>query len=163
MKVFGIAGWSGSGKTTLLTRLLPVLVGRGIRVATLKHTHHVPEWGDEEARLLRAAGAAECLIASPRRFALLHEVQAEEEADSPESLIGRFSAVDLLLIEGLKRASHPKLEVWDGEDGNPLTDIGNRNVKAVVGIVPPPNCGLPFLHRDDLEGIADFVCGYCDL
>ncbi len=40
LRVLGITGWSGSGKTTLLTRLIPVLVSRGLRVATLKHAHH---------------------------------------------------------------------------------------------------------------------------
>jgi molybdopterin-guanine dinucleotide biosynthesis protein B len=39
MKVFGIAGWSGSGKTSLVTRTIPVLVGRGLRVSTMKHAH----------------------------------------------------------------------------------------------------------------------------
>ena len=40
MKRFGIAGWSGSGKTTLVRRLVPVLIGRGLTVSTVKHAHH---------------------------------------------------------------------------------------------------------------------------
>ena len=40
MRVIGLAGWSGSGKTTLLTRLLPALIGHGLRVSTVKHAHH---------------------------------------------------------------------------------------------------------------------------
>ena len=36
MRVIGLAGWSGSGKTTLVTKVIPVLVERGLRVATVK-------------------------------------------------------------------------------------------------------------------------------
>jgi len=39
-RIIGLAGWSGAGKTTLLTRLIPTLVARGLRVATVKHAHH---------------------------------------------------------------------------------------------------------------------------
>jgi len=31
MRVIGLAGWSGSGKTTLVTKVIPVLVGRGLK------------------------------------------------------------------------------------------------------------------------------------
>ena len=34
IRVLGVAGWSGSGKTALITKLIPLLVGRGLRVAT---------------------------------------------------------------------------------------------------------------------------------
>jgi molybdopterin-guanine dinucleotide biosynthesis protein len=40
MRIIGLAGWSGSGKTTLVTGVIPVLVGRGLKVATVKHAHH---------------------------------------------------------------------------------------------------------------------------
>lgn len=48
MDIFGIAGWSGSGKTTLITALLPVFTAQGVTVATIKHTHHHPEFGGPE-------------------------------------------------------------------------------------------------------------------
>ena len=37
MQIIGLAGWSGSGKTTLVIKVIPVLVGRGLKVATVKH------------------------------------------------------------------------------------------------------------------------------
>ena len=40
MRIIGLAGWSGSGKTTLVTKVIPVLVKRGLKVATIKHAHH---------------------------------------------------------------------------------------------------------------------------
>ena len=40
MKVIGLSGWSGAGKTTLLTRVIPLLLGQGLRVSVIKHAHH---------------------------------------------------------------------------------------------------------------------------
>ena len=40
MKIFGFAGWSGSGKTTLIEKLIPLFVGRGLKVSLVKHAHH---------------------------------------------------------------------------------------------------------------------------
>ena len=43
MKVFGVAGWSGSGKTTLIRPLIAELRRCGLRVSSLKHSHHAVE------------------------------------------------------------------------------------------------------------------------
>ena len=49
MKAVCIAGWSDSGKTTLIERLIPLLMGRGLRVGVVKHTHHSLPWINTEA------------------------------------------------------------------------------------------------------------------
>ncbi len=69
MKVMGISGWSGSGKTTLVTRLLPVLVARGLCVSTVKNAHHEfdVDTPGKDSYEHRAAGASEVLVASARR------------------------------------------------------------------------------------------------
>ncbi|KAF0120612.1 MAG: molybdopterin-guanine dinucleotide biosynthesis protein B, partial [Xanthobacteraceae bacterium] len=81
MKVVGLAGWSGAGKTTLLTRVIPVLVARGLKVSTLKHAHHAfdIDHPGKDSFEHRAAGAGEVLIASGKRWALLHELRGEAE------------------------------------------------------------------------------------
>ena len=71
MRVFGLAGWSGSGKTTLVTKVIPVLVGRGLKVATVKHAHHefdIDRPG-KDSWLHREAGACEVVVSSSRRWA----------------------------------------------------------------------------------------------
>ena len=40
MRIIGLSGWSGAGKTTLLSRVIPVLIARGLKVSTVKHAHH---------------------------------------------------------------------------------------------------------------------------
>ncbi len=111
MRVLGIVGWSGSGKTTLLTRLIPLLRAEGLRVSTVKHTHHgfdMDRPGKDTYRH-REAGAHEVLVAAGTRWALLHEVVGPEP-ELPE-LLARMQPVDLVLVEGYKSHNFPKLEV----------------------------------------------------
>lgn len=37
---YAVSGVKNSGKTTLITKLLPILTGRGLKVATIKHDGH---------------------------------------------------------------------------------------------------------------------------
>ncbi|TAN63695.1 MAG: molybdopterin-guanine dinucleotide biosynthesis protein B [Magnetospirillum sp.] len=162
MKVFGIAGWSGSGKTTLLVRLIPALTRLGIEVATIKHTHHNPAIGDDESRALAAAGALETLVASPRRFALIHELGDRTEPPLDQLLAG-CRGVDLLLIEGFKWSPHPKLEVWDPALGKSMLAPTEPSVVALATDRPVADIALPRFGRDDADAIAAFIAAYCDL
>lgn len=156
MKIFGIAGWSGSGKTTLLNRLLPVLVRSGVRVATIKHTHHNPALADDESRALFAAGATQVLAASLHRFALMRELAGEAEPDL-YAMADEVRDVDLLLVEGFKFCNHSKLEVWDPALGKPMLAPNQSSVVALASDVSVEMCGLPVFRRDDVDAIAQFI------
>src|ERR1700742_4595637 len=120
MRVIGLAGWSGSGKTTLITKVIPVLIGRSLKVATIKHAHHdfdIDRPG-KDSWLHREAGASEVLVASGRRWALVHELREEPEPGLAD-LLAKLSPVDLVIIEGFKRHMHPKLEVFREAVGKP--------------------------------------------
>src|ERR1700676_3147196 len=95
VRVIGLAGWSGSGKTTLITKVIPVLVGRGLKVATIKHAHHefdIDRPGKDSWRH-REAGAGEVMVASTRRWAIMHELRGAPEP-TLEELVARMSPVD---------------------------------------------------------------------
>ena len=99
MRIFGLAGWSGSGKTTLMTALIPEFVSRGVTVSTIKHAHHafdIDQPGKDSWRH-REAGALEVMVASERRWALMHELRDAPEPSLNE-LVQRMSPVDLLLL-----------------------------------------------------------------
>ena len=157
MRVIGFAGWSGAGKTTLLARLIPVLVGRGLRVSTVKHAHHgfdVDKPG-KDSWVHREAGATEVLVGSANRWALMHELRDEAEPDLA-GLLGRLSPVDLVLVEGFKRGPHPKIEVHRAALGKPLIHPGDPAVMALAANPMPPS-PLPTVTLDDVEGVADLV------
>ena len=164
MKVFGLVGWSGSGKTTLMTGLLPELNARGLRVSTMKHTHHrfdIDRPGKDSFEH-RLAGATEVLVTSSKRWALIHELRDEPEADV-DALIARMTPVDLLLIEGFKSHRHPKLEVYRPILGKGLLCRQDPGVIAVASDRPLPDIMVPWFRLDDIRGIADFIVDRCGL
>jgi molybdopterin-guanine dinucleotide biosynthesis adapter protein len=162
MRVFGLAGWSGSGKTTLVTRLLPVLVRRGLSVSTLKHAHHdfdVDQEGKDSWRH-RQAGAREVMVASDRRWALMRELRGAPEP-AMEEILRHMSPVDLVLVEGYKRGDHPKLEVYRASLGKTLLAADDDSIVAIASDTPVPNSRLPFFDLSDIDAIAAFVIAYC--
>ena len=158
MKVFGLAGWSGSGKTTLLVRLIPELTKRGISVSTIKHAHHkfdVDKPGKDSHRH-REAGATEVLVASGRRWALMHELRNEPEPDL-DALLAKLSPVDLVIVEGFKAHAHDKLEIWRSETGERLIQPEDPHIVAIATDKPVPKVPLPRFDLEDVTAIADFI------
>ncbi|RMD65239.1 MAG: molybdopterin-guanine dinucleotide biosynthesis protein B [Alphaproteobacteria bacterium] len=164
MKVFGLAGWSGSGKTTLMRALIPALVGRGLRVSTMKHAHHTFDIDQpgKDSYEHRRAGASEVLITSAKRWALMHELRGAPEPPL-EALMQRMTPVDLLLIEGFKRAGHDKLEVHRPALGKPLLCREDPHIVAVASDVPIDGLDVPRLDLNDVEAIATFIVAHCGL
>lgn len=161
MRIIGVTGWSGAGKTVLITKLIPLLGARGVAVSTLKHAHHnfdvdVPGKDSHEHR---KAGAREVLISSGRRFALMHELRGEAEW-SLEQLLGVLTPVDLVIIEGFKRAPHPKIEVFREANGKPPLFPGNPSIVAIASDGPLPAADRPVYHLDDIDALADALIAH---
>jgi molybdopterin-guanine dinucleotide biosynthesis adapter protein len=158
MRVIGLAGWSGSGKTTLITKVIPVLVGRGLKVATIKHAHHefdIDRPGKDSWQH-REAGASEVVVASSRRWALVHELRNEAEPSLAE-LLAKLSPADLVIIEGFKSHAHPKLEIYRAAVGKPLIYPQDDCIVAIASDQPLPRAQLPVLVLDDVAGIANVL------
>jgi len=158
MRIIGLAGWSGSGKTTLITKVIPVLVKRGLKVATVKHAHHEFDLDrpGKDSWLHREAGASEVAVASSRRWAIIHELRGEPEPPLTE-ILAKLSPADLVIVEGFKRHSHPKLEVYRATVGKPLISPEDDCVVAIATDAPLRQAPLPVLMLDDVEGIADVL------
>jgi molybdopterin-guanine dinucleotide biosynthesis adapter protein len=158
MRIIGITGWSGAGKTTLILRLIPLLTVKGLKVSTLKHAHHMfdVDTPGKDSYEHRAAGATEVLIASENRFAIMHELRGAPEPPL-EVLLSRLSAVDLVLIEGFKRAPHPKIEVYRAANAKPPLYPGNKSIVAIASDQPFPEAGRPVLELSDTLAIVAFA------
>jgi molybdopterin-guanine dinucleotide biosynthesis adapter protein len=155
MRIIGLAGWSGSGKTTLVTKVIPVLAGRGLKIATVKHAHHefdIDQPG-KDSWLHRQAGASEVAIVSSRRWAIVHELRDEPEPPLGE-VLAKLSPVDLVIVEGFKRHAHPKLEVYRAAVGKPLLHPDDDCIVAVATDAPLKDAQVPVLMLDDIERIA---------
>ena len=135
--VLAVVGWSGSGKTTLLEFLVSRLAARGLRVNIVKHSHHDIELEppQKDSARLRMAGAAEVMVASPYRYAILRELRGEGEPPLAEQ-IARLAPADLTLVEGYKWEPLPKLEVYRPALGRPPLYADDPLVVAVASDAP---------------------------
>ena len=158
MKLYGVTGWKNSGKTVLMERLVAEFTRRGVSVSTIKHAHHdtdIDHPGRDSFRH-REAGAREVVVSSPNRWALMHELRGAGEPKL-EDLVARLSPVDLILVEGYKRAPHPKVEAHRRETGRPLLAAENTSIRAVASDEPLDGLAVPLLGLDDTAAIADFI------
>ncbi|SOE18420.1 molybdopterin guanine dinucleotide biosynthesis accessory protein MobB [Hoeflea halophila] len=159
LRVFGITGWKNSGKTTLTCKLVEEFTRRGFRVSTLKHAHHafdVDHEGTDSYRH-RQAGAGEVAIVSGRRWAVMHELKDRPEP-SMQEMLAQLSPCDLVLIEGFKRANHPKIELRREAalDRTPVPDEGG-SIRAIAADHAVDDAKVPVFSLEDIAAIADMI------
>jgi molybdopterin-guanine dinucleotide biosynthesis protein B len=157
MKIWGVVGWKNSGKTGLMERLVADLTVRGLRVSTIKHAHHafdVDHAGKDSYRH-RIAGAQEVLLASSQRWALMAELRGADEP-SLEGLVAKLSPVDLVLVEGFKAGTHPKIEAFRKETGHALLQTNDPTIRAVATDTAI-DVDVACFNLDDTATIASFI------
>ncbi len=127
--VICIVGRSNSGKTTLVEKLLPELRARGYRIATAKHAQEIDidRPGTDSARHLQA-GSEAVVLASNEELAMMRGLTAAPTLDEVVRLLGEDC--DLIIAEGFKSESAPKIEVQRSATGPLLTDL--KGLFAVV-------------------------------
>jgi molybdopterin-guanine dinucleotide biosynthesis protein MobB len=158
--LLAIAAWSGTGKTTLLKQLIPVLCKRGIRPGLIKHTHHnmdVDKPGKDSYEL-RKAGAAQTLVASKQRWALMTETPDEEELDLAW-LASRMDAsrLDLILVEGFKHEDVAKIVLFREGTGHGVEELTLDSHVIAVASDSALTLDVPLLDINNIEQVADFI------
>lgn len=61
-----------------------------------------------------------------------------------------------MLIEGYKRARHPKVEAFRAAPSNPLIAVGDDSIRAIASDTPL-DIDRPVFNLDDTRAIADFI------
>ena len=156
-----IVGNSGAGKTTLLEKLIAAVTQRGFRVGTIKHDVHGFEMDKpgKDSWRHKQAGAVTTLISSPKQIGMVMDVERDYK---PDELIVFLSNVDIILAEGYKRASHPKIELFRpevypeplcGDDENLIALISNATV----------DLGVPRFSLEDIDGLTGFLITHFNL
>lgn len=158
--LLAIAAWSGTGKTTLLKRLIPQLCASGIRPGLIKHTHHNMDVDTpgKDSYELRKAGAAQTLVASQQRWALMTETPKEPELDLAY-LVSRMdaSALDMVLVEGFKHEAVPKIVLFRQDCGYSVDALTiDKHVIAVASDIPLV-VDVPQLDINDIPQITAFI------
>ena len=99
------------------------------------------------------------MVASGRRWALMHELRGAAEF-SLDELLERMTPVDLLLVEGFKHHDHPKVEVYRHALGKPLLHPDDPFVVAIASDRRLPEFGCPWLPLADTAAIASFILSH---
>jgi molybdopterin-guanine dinucleotide biosynthesis adapter protein len=154
--IVSFVGWSGSGKTTVLEKLIPELVRRGYRVATLKHDVHGFEMDREgkDTWRHRKAGSSCTVISSAVRLALVRDM--DHDASLDEIRDSYIHDVDIILAEGFKKEAVPKIEVFrTGAHSEPLF-AGSPDLVAMMSdmkfTITARSLGL-----EDIRELADII------
>ncbi len=150
---------SGTGKTTLLVKVIAELKQRGIRVGAIKHDAHrfdIDHPGKDSYRFTHA-GADTTVISSSETLAL---VKRQTGSPSPDELIeAYFEDVDLVLVEGFKRSTLPKIEVHRLEGEQNLICRGAYHDPNLLAVVSdePLQVDVPVLDLNDPVQVAEFI------
>lgn len=160
IQTLAIAAWSGTGKTTLLKALIPELCARGLRPGLIKHTHHRMDVDTpgKDSYELRKAGAAQTIVASSQRWALMTETANAGDPDLCY-LVSRLdhSTLDLVLVEGFKHEPVAKIILYREGAGHSIDELTiDEHVIAVASDVSFP-LNIPQLDLNNIKQIADFI------
>jgi molybdopterin-guanine dinucleotide biosynthesis adapter protein len=130
--IYQIVGYQNSGKTTIILKIIEILKNEGIKSATIKHHGHGgrPDiLSEKDSAKHINAGAVASLVEGEGRLCL----QADETALTLEEQIRfvEFFRPDIILIEGHKMKSYPKLLILrDENDLSLIQDV--CNIKNVI-------------------------------
>lgn len=149
-----IVGKSNSGKTTLIVKIIEELKKRGYKVGTLKHhSHcsHIDQPGKDTWKHYHA-GAQQVMISSPSSYAIYKRIEKELTIDE---LLNHNKEVDIVLIEGYKRANMQKIEVVRKERSTEMICSPNE----VLAVASDINFDIekPLFDINDYLSISDFI------
>jgi molybdopterin-guanine dinucleotide biosynthesis protein B len=152
--VVSIVGKSKSGKTTLIEKLIRELKSRGYRVATIKHSPQESDFdesGKDSWRHIQA-GSEATAVSSPDKVVMIKPIAQEATIDEVVNLLGED--YDIILAEGFKHGSAPKIEVHR-KDSGALTE----ELKKLIAIVTdePLEIRVRQFSSEDTSALVDLL------
>lgn len=150
-----VASSANAGKTTLIEKLIKVFKARGIRVGVIKHTHHQlePDPPGKDTWRFDQAGAETVALVSDRELAIFKRLPEDLSLDS---LVARLGDLDLVLVEGFKKAKIPKIEVFQKGVQDKIVTPPEELI-AIVGNENVDYFGIPWYSWNDPQGLAELI------
>jgi len=111
--ILGIYGYQDSGKTTTVEKLVKALVKDGFKVASVKHTARA---GIEDVRgkdTWRHAAAGSDPVALMTPDGAVIRIRSPASVDAIIQMLKVHSTPDVIIIEGFKEGTYPKVSVGD--------------------------------------------------
>lgn len=153
--LIAVVGNSGSGKTTFIEKLIPELTSRGLKVGSIKHDVHGFEMDKpgKDSWRHKHAGASTTIISSPYQIGMVMDVEYDHR---PDELLSLFNGLDIILTEGYKGSSIPKLEIFRAEI---TTEPLCKNDEKLLAFITDANVDLnvPVFSTKAVKNVADFL------
>jgi len=153
--IISIVGKSKAGKTTLLEGLIIELKRRGYKVAVIKHVSEdfeLDKVGKDSWRLSQV-GSEVVAVSSPHKLVIIKQVERDQ---SPRELSGFIGwDYDLILTEGFRQSSTPKIEVHRKQQGSELLCPPQQLLAVVTD--EPLAVDVPQFSRDEIQRLADLI------
>ena len=157
--ILSIVGYSNAGKTTLMEKLVGRLSAQGLRIATVKHSHHQPELDEagKDSWRHKQAGAQTSFLIGPEQMLMVADIRQEL---NPNLLASRYCAdFDLVLVEGYGSLPGAKIEVLRAARSNSLR-YDPAELLAVVTDVAQLHADLLHIGLSDINGLVEFVLNW---
>ena len=159
--VVSIVAKSGTGKTTLLEKLIVEMKQRGFRVGAIKHDAHsfnIDHEGKDSWRLTQA-GADIMLITSPEKLTMVKQYTKEQEPTLAETVNTYCSDIDIVLTEGFKKSTMPKIEVHRQERSEKLLCRDEEYDQSLIAVASdsPLKVDVPLYDINDAQGLCDLI------
>ena len=157
--IIGFAANSGTGKTTLIEELITIFKDLDIRVGVIKHSHHpfdIDLPGKDSYRF-RQAGAVQVLLGGPGQWALMVDTREELSLDDYLQNLD-WNVLDIILVEGFKHLSFPKIEIYRPSLGQPLLSKDDESIIAIAtDDVSSIDGDHTVLDLNNAEQIAEYI------
>ena len=152
--IISVVGNSGSGKTTLIEKLIGELKSKGYRVATIKNAPQGATVDQPEKDSWRhiQSGSEATALKTPERMVLIRPVAADITLDEMAQFFGED--YDIILTEGFKQDSAPKIEVHRQQSGPLLSGVKKRMAIATDESL---ETGARQFALDDIKGLAELL------
>lgn len=167
--VFCVSGVKNSGKTTMVEKLVHQLKADFSAIGVIKHDGHDFSMDAEGTDTYRAARAGACRTAIYSRYqsALLVRFQEEVMAldDVLERLIEQMQDLDVVILEGMKYSSYPKIELVRRGNSTGCAANPTELIAVVTDLEQPDGVpdGIPVLNLNDAAAIAAAIRRYFGL
>ena len=162
MKVFGIVGLKNSGKTYLVKKIISKLVSLSLRIASIKHAHHDFEIDqpNTDSYMHRQAGSEQVIISSSKRWAKIIELKNVKEKNLTE-LINELDKPDIVIVEGYKNESHPKIEIIKDPFNSSTYLFKNiKNVIALISDIKINSFNKKQFKKNQVDEIVNYILNY---
>lgn len=156
-KVFAVSGIKNSGKTTLVSKLVTALTQRGYKVGVIKHDGHDFKADHEgtDSYKHKAAGAQNVIVYSKTKLMMVQDL----EEPNIEAIIELQKDMDIIILEGMKYSSFPKIEVVRKAISQE-TVCDPKTLLAVATDVELKVGDVPITPLNNLEAILEIVLNF---